>query len=85
MYPVMYNGTPVYNGLNTYVKTSPLGVVLDDDARPHHGPDVKFEDKLTLNRITGDLSRINWYLVGGNGMSTTITGHCEPVTLTPKF
>jgi len=25
MYPVMYNGTPVYNGLNTYVKTSPRG------------------------------------------------------------
>jgi hypothetical protein len=60
MYPVMHNGTPVYNGQVTWVKISPLAVVLDDDAEnlppPPNAPhDVKVENKFMLNRITGDL------------------------------
>ena len=82
MYPVVYNGTPVYNGQVTYVKTSPLAVVLDDDVERHS---AYADYKMTLNRVTGDLSRISSHLVDGNGMSSTTTGHCEPVTLTPKF
>ena len=82
MYPVIENGVPVYNGMVTYIKTSPLAVVLDDNIERHSTYAVR---KLTLNRVTGDLSRINSYLVDGNGMSTIVTGHCEPVTLAPKF
>ena len=86
----MYNGTPVSNGQTTYVKISPLAVVLDDKAEnpppPPNAPhDVKNENKLMLNRVTGDLSRIYSTFGGSNGISSITTGHCEPVTLTPKF
>jgi hypothetical protein len=90
MYEVMYNGTPVYNGMAIYIKSSPQAIVLDDHAEnppppPNAPPDIKNEKKMMLNRITGDLSFIVSTFAGGNGMTTTITGHCEPVTLTPKF
>jgi hypothetical protein len=87
MYPVMYNEQPVYNGMVTYIKTSPQAVVLDDYVYRSWftHPEFKVEKKLMLNRITGDLSDIYSTFEGGTGMSITITGHCEPVTLTPKF
>lgn len=89
MYPVMQNGQPVYNGMTIYIKTSPQAIVLDDEAEnpppPPNAPHV--EKKLMLNRITGDLSQIISIFASssGNGISNVITGHCEPVTLTPKF
>jgi hypothetical protein len=78
MYVVMYNEKPVYNGTTTYFKTTPLAFAYDNSDAAH-------VDKFMLSRITGDLSRIQSFLVNGNGTSTTVSGHCEPVTLTTKF
>lgn len=81
MYIVMSNGTPVHNGMTTYFKTTPLEFAFDNS---DHYP-AGYVDKFMLSRITGDLSRIQSFLVNGNGTSTTVSGHCEPVTLTTKF
>ena len=82
----------MYNGMTIYIKPCPQAIVLDNEAENPPPPpnahgrtscrkqiDVEQDNRRPKSNL------FNIREQQRQGISNVITGHCEPVTLTPKF